>query len=74
LSHPLSFSKPENEVQIFQPPAEGMQAGGLNPPEPVGIPLGRTAPADISFSTSPQLHSGQAGGSVSEEKTSCSNR
>jgi len=45
----------------------------VNPPDPVGMPLGRTAPADISFSTLAQLQAGQTGGSLSDENVSCSN-
>jgi hypothetical protein len=35
--------------------------GAENPPEPLGIPFGRTHPADISFCTWALLHSGHAG-------------
>jgi hypothetical protein len=38
------------------------------------MPWGRTAPADISFSTSAQLQAGHNTDSVSDENTSCSNR
>jgi hypothetical protein len=36
------------KVYIRQPP-EGLQAVALKPPDPVGIPWGRTQPADMSF-------------------------
>jgi hypothetical protein len=67
------FSGPEKRHQILQPPGDGLQAGALKPPDPVGMPWGRTAPADISFCTSPQLQAGQSGAGSSAEKTSCSN-
>jgi hypothetical protein len=35
---------------MFQPPL-GAHLGGVKPPDPVGIPAGRTAPADTSFFT-----------------------
>jgi hypothetical protein len=68
----ISVPEPETGSQIPQPPAEGLQAGGLKPPEPVGIPLGRMAPADMSFSTSLHWQFGQTGESLLEPKTSCS--
>jgi hypothetical protein len=46
----------------------GLHLGALKPPDPLGMPAGRTAEADISFSTSWQLHSGQDGGASSLEK------
>jgi hypothetical protein len=45
--------------QIPQP--EGLQDGAAKPPEPEAIPWARTQPADISFSTSLQSHSGHIG-------------
>jgi hypothetical protein len=67
------FPYRKRKRQIPQPPAAGLQAGGLNPPEPLGMPWGRTAPAEINFTTSPQLQAGQGGDSVSDENVSCSN-
>ena len=50
-----------------QPPGDGLQGGGVKPPDPVGIPWGRELPADISFSTSAHSHSGHFGsGSLAE--------
>jgi hypothetical protein len=51
---------------------EGLQAGALKPPDPVGIPCGRTQPADISFCTSAQSHLGHLGFGALDEKTSSS--
>jgi hypothetical protein len=59
------------KVYIRQPP-EGLQAGALKPPDPVGIPWGRTQPADMSFCTSPQSHLGHLGFGALDEKTSSS--
>ncbi len=61
ITRVLEFTIPPTEGfdQIDQP--EGLQAGSLNPPEPVGMPWGLTEGADISFSTSGQRHSGQSG-------------
>jgi hypothetical protein len=55
-----------------QPP-EGEQAGGLNPPEPVGMPWARIDPALMSFFTSPHPHSGQAGSGSLDESIRDSN-
>jgi hypothetical protein len=52
----------------------GEHAGALNPPEPVGMPWGRTLPADISFFTFLFPHLGQAGFFLSDSNTSSSNR
>jgi hypothetical protein len=49
-----------------------LQGGGLNPPEPVGIPWARTHPADISFSTSAQPHFGHLGFGALAERISSS--
>jgi len=51
----------------------GAHAGGLNPPEPLGIPFNLTLAADISFSIAVWLHTGQVGRFLSEGKTSSSN-
>jgi hypothetical protein len=44
----VQLPRTEGKSQIRQPP-EGLQAESLNPPDPVGIPFGRTQPTDISF-------------------------
>jgi hypothetical protein len=44
----------------------------LKPPEPVGMPWGRTHPADISFPTSRQPHCGHFGFGGFEETTNSS--
>ena len=44
-----------------QPPAAGLQAGALKPPDPEGIPPGRMAPADMSLVTLWQLQAGHSG-------------
>jgi len=50
-----------------------LQAGGVNPPDPVGTPLGRKAPADISLTTLLWLHCGHFGGGALLENVSSSN-
>ena len=64
------FSEPENHLLIPQP--AGLHLGGANPPDPLGMPIGRTAAADINFCTSAQSHFGQLGAASSGEKASCS--
>ena len=57
-----------------QPPPDGAHAGGLKPPEPVGIPAGRKLPAEMSLSVFLLLHFGHSGTWLSEElKNSSSN-
>jgi len=68
-----SSSRPGSCFYIPHPPPDGAQAGWSKPPEPVGIPLGLTAPADISFSTDALLHLGQTGFGSSDERKSSSN-
>ena len=51
---------------------DGLQAGALNPPEPVGIPWALTQLADINFSTSAQSQSGHFGGGSLLDKVSSS--
>jgi hypothetical protein len=62
----------QDRSYICHPP-EGLQAGGLNPPDPVGIPCPRIDPADMSFFTSPHPHSGQIGTESFEDNKSDSN-
>jgi len=52
---------------------EDMHFGGLNPPEPVGIPWGLTFPAEMSFLTFLAPHLGHSGGGSLGERNSCSN-
>jgi len=54
-------------------PREGEQGGGLNPPDPLGIPWGRKFPADISFSALADPQWGHFGAFLSEGKNSSSN-
>ena len=61
--------------QIAQPPPfRQLDGGGVKPPAPRGMPLGLTAPAEMSLRTSEALHSGQAGAGSSAENTIRSNR
>ena len=70
LQSRLIFSLNLRENHIPQP--EGLQAGWANPPDPLGIPWALTQPADISFSTSAQAHSGHLGAGSLEDITSSS--
>jgi hypothetical protein len=63
----LSFSKLENQERIPQP--EGLHFGGAKPPDPLGMPDGRTDAAEINFCTSPQSHLGHFGSAWCAEKT-----
>lgn len=55
-------------------PEQPHPAGGpANPPEPEGMPLGRTHPADICFSTRSLRHSGQGGSGSEQDRTMVSN-
>ena len=52
---------------------EDRHFGGLNPPEPVGIPWGLTFPAERSFLTFLPPHLGHSGGGSLGVRNSCSN-
>ena len=54
--------------------AAQLPEGGLKPPDPVGMPLALTNPADMRFSTSVLLHSGHSGSVLSVENMIFSNR
>jgi hypothetical protein len=69
----FSFSQTEKNDQIRQPPGAGLQAGALKPPEPVAMPLGRMAPADMIFFTVGDWHPGHLGGGSAGLRTSSSN-
>jgi hypothetical protein len=56
-----------NTGHMDHPPPDGLHFGALNPPDPVGMPWALMHPADISFSTSAQSHTGHLGaGSLAE--------
>lgn len=62
---------PEAYEPIAQPPGE--QEGALNPPPPVGMPLGRMPQAESIFFTCPESHFGHFGRVLSETDTNSSN-
>jgi hypothetical protein len=67
----VSFLSILNQDGGYMPqPPTGVQAGGLNPPDPVGIPWARIEPALISFLTFSHEHSGQTGSGSLDENTS----
>jgi hypothetical protein len=67
----IFFPRTRGTIQIRHPP-EGLQAGALKPPEPLGIPCARMQPADMSFCTSAQPHSGHLGATLAALKVSSS--
>ena len=54
-------------------PPDGLQAGALKPPLPLGIPSGRTAPAEISRVTLALQQVGHLGSGSLAESCKCSN-
>jgi hypothetical protein len=61
-------------VREHFPPQPHPAGGAENPPAPLGIPFGRTHPADISFCTRALLHSGHAGSGSQQDLAIDSNR
>jgi len=64
--------QPEASLYTPQPPL-GLQAGSLKPPEPVGMPLGLMAPAEMSFSIPSEQHEGHWGSGSLADKARYSN-